>query len=93
MECQKRKQQTKSLVYGEQGYCSLLILEVTMHSTRNHITKWYRCQWLLCIQGFLLQATAVNGYYDGSTAYTIKSGNTLFIVQKLKQKLTAILYD
>ena len=34
-----------------------------MHLTRKYVTAWYSCDWLLCVQRFLPQATAVTGYH------------------------------
>ena len=39
----------------------LLLIEVTMHPRRNQVTTWYSGKWLLCIQDFLPDATAVKG--------------------------------
>ena len=57
----------KNIVHGDQGYYRLLLFEVTMHSTRNHVTTWYSCEWLLCIQGcsymLMLWNVTMNSYY------------------------------
>ena len=59
----------QSIVHGDPGYCRPLLSEVTMHSRRNHGTKWYSCEWLICIQGFsymvLLIKVTMYSYFKG----------------------------
>jgi hypothetical protein len=43
------------------SYYMLLLIEVTMHPRRYQVTTWYSGKWLLCIQDFLPDATAVKG--------------------------------
>ena len=38
-------------------------LEVTMHTTRGHVTSLYSCDWLLCFKFLLLQVTVGTGYH------------------------------
>ena len=39
----------ENIVLGDPGYSRLLLLEVTMYSTRTYVTTWYNWEWLLYV--------------------------------------------